>query len=175
MMTPVVEVLLLTRRRPAGMAPSPKRRFPRPRRSGENPQVAAIDQPVLDQGLEQIGAAVHLELGAVLLLEAPDLRDDVALFPSSPNEQWEGHADGQEDPLWPAGARRSQASGARRRSCVDASGTARGLDDDAWCCVHASPRPSGARGRSLALAASAPRQGGKGRSQPLFRSSGHYR
>src|SRR5919199_2701905 len=109
MMTPVVEVLLLTRRRPAGMAPSPKRRFPRPRRSGENPQVAAIDQPVLDQGLEQIGAAVHLELGAVLLLEAPDLRDNVALFPSSPNEQWEDHADGQEDPLWPAGARRSQA------------------------------------------------------------------
>ena len=61
------------------MAPSPKRRFPRPRRSGENPQVAAIDQPVLDQGLEQIGAAVNLELGAVLLLEALDLRNDVIL------------------------------------------------------------------------------------------------
>ena len=38
-----------------------------------------IDQLVLDQGLEQIGAAVNLGLGSVPLLVALDLRDGVTL------------------------------------------------------------------------------------------------
>src|SRR5262249_2685889 len=45
----------------------------------EDHQVVAIDQLVVHQGLEHIGAAVNLELGSVLLLEALDLRNDVAL------------------------------------------------------------------------------------------------
>jgi hypothetical protein len=39
--------------------------------------VVPIDQVVLDQRLQQLGAAVNLQLGAVLLLEPLDLWNDV--------------------------------------------------------------------------------------------------
>jgi hypothetical protein len=66
MMTPVVEVLLSTRRRPAGMAPSPKRRFPAAEEDREDPNVVQIDQLVLDQGLEQIGGLSCSGVGQIV-------------------------------------------------------------------------------------------------------------
>src|SRR5712691_2728246 len=38
-----------------------------------------VDQIVLEQRLNQVAASVHLELGALFLLELPDLADNIAI------------------------------------------------------------------------------------------------
>lgn len=76
MTTPVVDVLVSTRRRPAGMTPSPKSRFPLPSSTGKI-QRRYSSQAIGAQGLDQLRAVVDLQLRPVLSLEAGDLLDDI--------------------------------------------------------------------------------------------------
>jgi hypothetical protein len=72
MITPVELACELVSSTPAGTVPPSNRRFSRPEHEREGPQAELVYEPMLEQRLDQVRAAVHLKLGAVLLLERTD-------------------------------------------------------------------------------------------------------
>ena len=77
--TPVVETVLSTSFSPEGMVPSANRRLPDPMTSGKTHSRYSVDEVVAQQRLDQVRAAVHLQLRAVLLLERRDAVGRVSL------------------------------------------------------------------------------------------------
>src|SRR5262249_35377883 len=69
---------------PGGDRPFAKQAFSLAQGDRGNHDEKAIDQPRRDQRLQQSRAAVNLQLGAVLLLEPLDLRNDTA--PVAPDD-----------------------------------------------------------------------------------------
>ena len=78
--TPVFETSLPTSFMPAGIVPSPKKRLPVPSTTGKIQSRNSVDEVVPQQRLDEAGAAVHLDLRAVLALERRDVLGNVALI-----------------------------------------------------------------------------------------------
>jgi hypothetical protein len=98
MVTPVEETCEFASSRPAGTVPPSNRRFPCRARAGRStPEL--VDEPVLEQRLDQVCAAVHLQLGAVLLLERAEpvgqlAFDQLSVLPLELGERGRGHVMG---------------------------------------------------------------------------------
>ena len=77
--TPVVETFVSTSLRPAGHGAVREQPLAGAEDDGEHPQVELVDEVVAQQGLDQVAAAVDLELRTVALLERGDRLARVAI------------------------------------------------------------------------------------------------